>query len=66
MFSDKPVFTDKADVNFFIYFVDGIVYRPSSRICLYKLDDAFSHRTQIDNTSGEYRRLIVTVLSLRC
>ena len=41
MFSDKPVSTDKADVNFFIYLVDGIVDRPSSRICLYKLGDVF-------------------------
>ena len=66
VFSDKPVSTDKADVNFIICFLDGIFYGPSSRICLYKLDDAFSHRTQMDNTSGEYRRLIVIVLSLRC
>ena len=41
MFSDKPVFTDKAWVNSLIYLVD----RPSSLICFYKLDDAFSHKT---------------------
>ena len=54
MFSDEPVSTDQADVNFLIYLVDGILNRPSSRICLYRLDDAFSHKTQMGKRMGEY------------
>ena len=53
-FSIKPVSTDGADLKFLIYFADGIVYRPSSCICLYKLNDAFSHKTQMDNRLEEY------------
>ena len=41
VFSENPVFTDKAYVNSLIYLVE----RPSSRICFYKLDDALSHKT---------------------
>ena len=54
MFSEKQVSKDKADVNFLIYLVYGIVNRPSSRISLYKLNDAFSYKTQMDNRLGEY------------
>ena len=53
VFSVKTVSNDKADVNFLIYFVDGIVNRPSSRSCLYKLNDAFPHKTQRDKRSGQ-------------
>ena len=34
-----------SDVNFLIYLVDGIANRTSARICVYKLDDAFSDKT---------------------
>ena len=58
MFPDRPVSTNKTDTNFLIYLIDGIVNRSSSRICLYELDDAFSHKTQIDR-SGEYRQCFI-------
>ena len=51
VFSVKPVSTDKADVNFLMYLVDGIVNRRSSRVCLYKLDDVFPHKKQMNNRS---------------
>ena len=49
MFSVKSISTGKAGINFSIYLVDGIVNRRSSRISLYKLDDVFSHKMQMDN-----------------
>ena len=49
-----------SDVNFLIYLVDGIANRTSTRICLYKLDDAFSDKTQMDVIrSGEYRQCFI-------
>ena len=49
-----------SDVNFLIYLVDGIANRTPARICLYKLDDAFSDKTQMDVIRlGEYRQYFI-------